>query len=488
MQHIPQGSLLLTMYKNDRSCLTADQYFLTLMYFGNSLLVERQHQRAEQIFEVALLAKKKLKALSHGHSQHCTATAAAAEQFTVAEIRYRLAVCLEATRQVPEAVVQLQAIPTKQRPPKANLLLAKLLQWSANDKNAIAPLKAVLAECPLNLEAIRSLLALGVKPADVMALLAESPGAPTADWLPHYVSAQSHILGGRFDEAAEALRACEHRSDIGDSEVILVLLGQCHHYMGNKERALGYLQRAYAANEHMTEGLMTLAALYGALRMLDELERLAMPTVEAGAYTAEYWYVLAQHLFKQEKYDKALHFAQKSCFMQPKNVEANLLKVKIYRYSLNHKEELLQLRALQQYADYRYEVHEGLVDVFIAMDRMSDAQMVGRDMVRRHKGKLTPRYYVLLARVYMARCEPIHRQRVKVVLQHALRKDEYFMPASLLLVTLLRQEGDRLGTAALMQKQLAKHPTARMYTMLADLLSQENDPAKALEYYTTAIK
>lgn len=60
------------------------------------------------------------------------------------------------------SVVHLQAIPIQQRPVKVNMLLAKLLQWAAYDKSAIAPLKAVLLECPFNLEAIRGLLALAL--------------------------------------------------------------------------------------------------------------------------------------------------------------------------------------------------------------------------------------------------------------------------------------------------------------------------------------
>lgn len=490
----PQGSLLVTMYKNDRSCLTADQYFLTLMYFGNSLLSERQHQRAEEIFDAALQAKKKLKSTSIVGHHHNAVDAATADQFTVAEIRYKLALCLEATRQVSEAVVHLQAIPIKQRSVKANMLLAKLLQWAAYDKNAIAPLKAVLLECPLNLEAIRGLLALAVKPADIIALLAEAgvsaaaPNRPSTDWLFAFIVAQAHVFAGRFAEAVQALRECARRPDVGDNEAILVLLGQCHHYMGDKVRALGYLQRAYAANAHLTDGLMTLAALYGACDMPDDLERLALPTVATTTYTAEYWFVLAQHLFQQGKYEKALHFTQKSCFMRPKNVEAILLKVKIFQQTKNYKEAIVHLRMLQQFADYRFEVHEGLVDVFIATNRLGDAQVVGRDVVRRHKANLSARYYVLLVRPYLVQYEPVHRQRVKGVLKRALEKDEYHMPAAMLLVSLMRQEGDRMGTAALLKKQLAKQPNAKLYTLLAELLSEEKDPVKAVEYYTTAIK
>lgn len=313
------------MYNSDRSCLTPDQYLLSLMYYGNSLYAEGQHRRAEQIFGAALQAKKAC--LKHKPPLGATAFDAA-DEFSIGDIRCKLALCLEATGQTAEAVAHLQAIPVKQRTVRMNMLLAKLLQVAAYDKNAIQPLRAVLLQCPLNLDAIRGLLAVGVKAPEITALLTDAglPAHCIADWLHAYIGAYAHMFAGRFGDALESLRVCESKPGVGDSEAILVLIGQCHHYMGNVDMALAYLKRAYNANNYMTEGLMSLAALYGSTGRLSELERLTLPTVAPAAYTAEYWFVLAQHLYAQGKYEKAAHFAQKSCFMRPKNVEAMLLR------------------------------------------------------------------------------------------------------------------------------------------------------------------
>lgn len=158
------------MYNHDRSVLSPENYFLSLMYYGISLLEERQYRRAEDTFTQALLAKKavvKLKTSFASAFEICT------DQFPEPEIRYKLALCLEATKQVSEAVTVLQAIPAKQRSCKVNMLLAKMLQHNRYDKNAIAPLKAVLKECPLNLEAIKGLLALGVPADDIQELISD---------------------------------------------------------------------------------------------------------------------------------------------------------------------------------------------------------------------------------------------------------------------------------------------------------------------------
>lgn len=130
----------------------------------------------------------------------------------------------------------------------------------------------------------------------------------------------------KFPKAIESLLSIESKPGIGDNEMFLVLIGQCYHYIGNYDIALYYLMRAHHTNKHLTDGLMTLAALYATKDRLDDLERLTRPTIAPAEYSAEYWFVLAQHLFTQGKHDKAAYFAQQSCFLKPKNAEATLLK------------------------------------------------------------------------------------------------------------------------------------------------------------------
>lgn len=147
------------------------------------------------------------------------------------------------------------------------------------------------------------------------------------------------------------------------------------------------------------------------------------------------------------------------------------------------------LRQLQQFANYRFEVHEHLVDTFIAMNRLCDAQVIGRDLIERlPQSCIGARHYVLLVRPYLVHCKPHYRQHVKSLLLRALEKDAYHLPAAMQLLSLMRQEGDRVGTAQLLKKLLAKRPNSKLYEMLGDLLGEEKDEAKAMEYYTIAIK
>lgn len=162
--------------------------------------------------------------------------------------------------------------------------------------------------------------------------------------------------------------------------------------------------------------------------------------------------------------------------------------MKILKLRKEYTAAITALRNLQQFANYRFEVHEQLVDTYIQMNRLCDAQVIGRDLFNRAQVSVTARHYVLLVRPYIVQYKPQHRQRLKGLLQRALEKDYYHLPAAMLLLALMRTDGDRVGTGALLRKQLARHPNSKMYEMLGDLLSEEKDEAKAMEYYSIAIK
>lgn len=133
-----------------------------------------------------------------------------------------------------------------------------------------------------------------------------------------------------------------------DNTTLLVSLGQCYHYCGDSKRALTTLQRAYNLDPNMTSGLDILANLYSK-ENIEELQRLIPPDLEINQYTPAHWLVLAYSMYASKKYNKAAYFAQKACMMNPRNVEALLLKatilydVKKFQDAVSHLREALQI-------------------------------------------------------------------------------------------------------------------------------------------------
>lgn len=265
--------------------------------------------------------------------------------FSEVEIRYKLALCYKQTKQITEAIATLQLISVKQRPSKINSLLFQLMQLSGQhfDKAGIVPLKALLKLNPLNLVAIAGLLKLGVKPIEIHLWIGDSLSPPIKEWLNHYIDGQSKIQNSQFLAAIENLKLIET-----NNEMILVLIGQCYHYLGNSEAAVTYLSRAYQINSYLGDGLMTLAAVYGNLNRLEDLEKLTPPNLGLTENTPEYWFILAQYLYCQGKFDKALYFSQKSYNLKPNNTEAAILKAKVFVQIKKYKETLSLLRVLEE--------------------------------------------------------------------------------------------------------------------------------------------
>lgn len=159
-------------YDRERSLLTPEQYFLMLMYNANSLFQQQQYRRADLVYRSALQARKSLSKTKPG-TVFCNNYENLTEMFSDHEIRYKLAVCMEITKNHAEAVTMLQSISNKQRTPKVNMLLGKLSHMLGKDANAISAYKMVLRETPLNLEIIKMLLMLGVTASEIDIIIGE---------------------------------------------------------------------------------------------------------------------------------------------------------------------------------------------------------------------------------------------------------------------------------------------------------------------------
>lgn len=233
----------------------------------------------------------------------------------------------------------------------------------------------------------------------------------------------------------------------------------------------------------MIEGLQSLAAIYYYLDKLAELEKLTPPSLNISEYTAENWFVLGQTLYAGGKFEKAAYFAQKSIYQNPRNAEAYLLKMRIFFQLKKYRDALNFLRTVQNIAPYRFEAIKGIVDCYLATNRVADAQTIAAHAVRTI-GQ-TPRTLVLLARTFPK--DAMHRKKVKSYLTKALELDEYYYPAVCLLAEVMQDEGDIAGALRVLKKQVAAHPNVRLHSMLGDILSSEKDMEAALEHYTSAL-
>lgn len=146
------------------------------------------------------------------------------------------------------------------------------------------------------------------------------------DWINSWLEVFTSMFKCKFSEAISKLETMRAESIFGKNELVNVLLGQCYFYNGETDMALKYLQRAHANNFYLLDGLTTLAAIYAAKNQSDELEKLTRLYMSSAEYTTEHWLLFAQHFFVIRKFEKATYFAHKACYLNPRNIEACLLK------------------------------------------------------------------------------------------------------------------------------------------------------------------
>lgn len=158
-------------YERDRSVLIPEQYFLLQMYSANSHFFRKQYRKAEHIYRIALVARKAIVKSKNPMSMNFENLV---EMFPEHEVRYKVAICLEQMSEMSEALAALNSISNRQRNLKINMMIGRLSMQLGKCQSAETAYKAVVRESPMNLEAMKGLLTLGVSELEISNIVSES--------------------------------------------------------------------------------------------------------------------------------------------------------------------------------------------------------------------------------------------------------------------------------------------------------------------------
>lgn len=142
------------------------------MYNANSLFYQKQYRKADIVYRDGLIARKAI-VKSKTPTVMSINYENLVEMFPEHEIRYKIAVCMELIKNIPEALTVLNSISNKQRTLKVNMMLGKLSLTVGKYANAITAFKMVVRESPMNLEAMKALMSLGVSDLDISNIVSE---------------------------------------------------------------------------------------------------------------------------------------------------------------------------------------------------------------------------------------------------------------------------------------------------------------------------
>lgn len=104
---------------------------------------------------------------------------------------------LHNAKQDKDAIAILDGIPSRQRTPKINMMLANLYKKAGQERPSVTSYKEVLRQCPLALDAILGLLSLSVKGAEVASMTMNViQTVPNLDWLSVWIKAYAFVHVG----------------------------------------------------------------------------------------------------------------------------------------------------------------------------------------------------------------------------------------------------------------------------------------------------
>ncbi|XP_030568255.1 anaphase-promoting complex subunit 7 [Drosophila novamexicana] len=484
---IPSASLLCTLLQNDRNVATLEMEYQAMLYLSNANYKQHNYRTACNQLEAVVLQRKSMLRFK---SSYLTAIESSYPQFQDAELRYKIAICYQELGEYNMAMSTLQAVKT--RTPRLNMLLARLMHHhgrGVSKKEIALAFKDVLRECPMSLTSIEALIELGIDGSEVHSMVVNAAALPkNIEWLSSWIKGHAQMYGCKHREAAQTFQQLNDTTSFRQNEHLLTKIGQCMYYYGNFVRSEQYLAMATMLNPHNLDALCPLAVVYEFNKKKLEQGKLIAPLEirTTGEFSSSHWFLHAQLSYMNSKYDRSLIFTERALAMDARNIEALLLRGRLFGGLGRHKDAIDVFRSARCLAPYRFEVYKGLVACFIRLKWLKEAQTMCALAVRYFR--TSPRSYTMFGGTLFHLANPTAKKSARKFVEKALQIDEHYAPGIALMASIYQDEGDTQEAIVLLRKQVASHPHPKLFAMLAELLSVDKDLDAALHYYTLALR
>ncbi|XP_071179725.1 anaphase-promoting complex subunit 7-like [Mytilus edulis] len=461
------------------------QRYQCMVYYGNSLYHLGEFLRAENIYKKALLLKKALNK-SKGKITATTPVQPSQDVTSEVDVKYKLYQCLSQMKQFREAMSILEGISSKQRTAKVNVALAKLYVMAGMDRSAITSYKEVIRECPFSLESIQGLLSLGVKGADVAALVMNGlPHGASCDWLSSWIKGQAYLATREYGNAIITFKQMDQKMCLKDNVYIVNSIAEARFYEGNDTAALTGFQRSHQLDPLFLKNMDLFSYLLAKEKKTMELQRLSEQLMKVTDKAPEPWISFGYYSLISRKVarTRTVYFAQKASIIDPFNVEAYLLKGTALFELKKSQDASLHFQEALRHAPHRYEAYHGLISCYLSLHRTREALACAGKAIKTIGSN--PRTLTIYASVLTN--EPNMSAKAKPYLEKAMKLDpSYLEPVYVMAEILLRDHQYDKGTEML-RKQLHTHNTCRLHQQLGDFLAQISEPLEALDEYNIAL-
>ncbi|NWX85971.1 APC7 protein, partial [Nothoprocta pentlandii] len=248
------SGLLLTMSGNNPELFSPSQKYQLLVYHADSLFHDKEYRNAVSKYTMALQQKKALSKTSKVRPSTGNAASTPQSQCLPSEIevKYKMAECYTMLKQDKDAIAILDGIPSRQRTPKINMMLANLYKKAGQERSSVTSYKEVLRQCPLALDAILGLLSLSVKGAEVASMTMNViQSIPNLDWLSVWIKAYAFVHTGDNTRAINTICSLEKKSLLRDNVDLLGSLADLYFRAGDNKNSILKFEQAQMLDPYL---------------------------------------------------------------------------------------------------------------------------------------------------------------------------------------------------------------------------------------------
>lgn len=452
--------------------------FQLQVYYAEALYNTQQYQTAESTYTTALQMRKYLLKSKNAKVQEDK------EFMTDIDIKYKIHLCCLKLKRPQRAIEVLQSISARNRTPKINMALGNLYRDAGMERPAISCYKEVLKECPLAMDVVENLLKLGVKGTEVNSLML---GATTElNWISIWLRGLAEMYLREYRSAVATFKSLDTPGNLCNNSALLVNMAQCYNLLCDEANALAVLQRVARNEPYYINGrdlLATLLANSTEKEHHKDLEHL-IPDFDTSLWFTEHWVVMGYHMFVTNKYERAAYFGQQACLLNKRNIEALLLKAATFMQIHKFHEASLHYREALQYCPNRFESNYGLVQSYVAMNRLREAMTVAKNTCKQMDH--APAALTLYASVLLK--DPMNAVQVRNILELAITNDPNYTHGVCMLAEQLEHEQSYDEAIALLKRHVEVKSSSKVHQMLADCYRRLQKDDDALEHYHIALR
>uniref|UniRef100_A0A4W3HGH9 Anaphase promoting complex subunit 7 n=1 Tax=Callorhinchus milii TaxID=7868 RepID=A0A4W3HGH9_CALMI len=489
------SGLLLSMSDNSPELFSPAQKYQLLVYHADSLFHDKEYRNAESKYKIALQQKKALSKTtkmrpaggstpSTPQTQGCQQRARKVSECLPSEIevKYKMAECYTMLRQERDAVAILDTIPTRQRTPKINMMLANLYKKAGQERSAVTSYKEVLRQCPLALDAILGLLSLSVKGAEVASLTMNViQSIPNLDWLSIWIKAYAFVHTGDNPRAINTICSLEKKSLLRDNVDLMGSLADLYFRVGDSKNAVLKFEQAQILDPYLIKGMDVYGYLLAGEGRLEDVENLGGRLFNISDQHAEPWVVSGYQCLYSKRYSRALYLGAKAIQLNSNSVQALLLKGAALRALGRIQEAIIHFREAMRLAPCRMDCYEGLVECYLASNSIREAMVMANNVYK----TLGPNAQTLTLFATVCLEDPMTQEKARTLLDKALAQKSDYLKAVVKKAELLSKLYDE--GIALLRNALANQSVCVLHRMLGDFLLAVSDYQEAMDQYSIAL-